>query len=146
MTDARIEETAKLIRDNPGLEVATINHLNLEWPRLRCFFFFQDEDPTKPDHSRAQIWRLAGLQESFYDMDKEYARAASEMAIPQLLMEINVTKEPRMAERRFRFMVSDPDLSWAFLLIAEHYDEEPMQQYLERILQAGDEENGGFGS
>jgi len=124
----------------------TTNPPELDWPRLRCFFLFKNEDPTKPDHGRARVWCFANLQELLYDMDKEYARAAARMAIPQLLNEINVTKEPRMAEQRFMLMVLKPYLSWAFLEKAERRNEEPLEQYFDRILRAGDEENGGSGS
>ena len=41
-------------------------------------------------------------RESYYDMDKEYSRVASRLAIPQLINEINVLKDPQQAEERFK--------------------------------------------
>ena len=40
------------------------------------------------------------------DEDKECSRKAAELAIPLLLKEINVMKQPQQAEQRFMFLAS----------------------------------------
>ena len=70
----------------------------------------------------------------YYSLDKEYSRKASGLAISQLLNEINVLREPQQAVRRFKFVVLNPGIYLASMLAAEVGDEEePFEQYLERI-------------
>ena len=70
----------------------------------------------------------------WYNLDKEYSRTVSQLAIPQLLNEINVLKDPLQAAHRFRFVVMRPDIYLASKLrAATDDDEEPLEQYFERI-------------
>jgi len=48
-------------------------------------------------------------------MDKEYSRTISMLAIPQLLDEINVLRDPQQAEQRFQSMVTNPEEYLSFL-------------------------------
>lgn len=141
-----IEETENLIKAVPDLKDATVNPPDLEWSRLRCFLLFKDEDPTKSGHVRVRVWCLANLQELWYGMDKERSRAASRLAIPQLLKEINVLREPGTAEQRFRFMILNPGLFRTLMMEPEDDHEEPLEQYFGRILYVADGEGGGAGS
>jgi hypothetical protein len=132
VTDALIEQTADIIKALPDLKDAMVNPPDLEWPRLRCVLSIKNEDLTKPDHVQVQAWCMMNLREVCYGLDKDYSHAASRLAIPQLLNEVNILREPQQAERRFRFMVLDPDLSWALLQeIAENETKEPFQQDFE---------------
>ena len=45
-------------------------------------------------------------------MDKVYSRAVSKPAVPQLIKDINVLRDPGQAVQRFKFMALDPDLPW----------------------------------
>ena len=134
----------------PDLKDAAATSEDLEWPRLRCFLFFKDEDPTKRDHHiRAQTWCLTNLRDLCYEMDKGYSQAASKIAIPQLVNEINVFGEPQKAELRFKSMVSDPELYHILMKKAEkdykdHKD--PLEKKFERVLHVDDEGNRGSGS
>lgn len=74
-------------------------------------------------------------------MDKEYSRTISRQAIPQLLKEINILREPLRAEQRFRLMATGP----VRVKTSENCDEEPLEQQLERTLHVDLRENGGFG-
>ena len=146
MTEVRVEGIAELIKATPGLEDTMANRPGLESPCLHCFFFFEHEDPTKPDDVQVQGWCLDRFQELLYDLDKEYSCTASRMAVSQLIVEINCLKDPPMAESRFGFMVTEPDLAGAFMEVAEKDDIEPLKRWLDRIPSAGDQENGGSGS
>jgi len=91
--------------------------------RLRCFFFFKYEDPAL-FHSRCRTWWMEDLQGQCYDMDKEYSRRASALAIPQLTNEINILRDPQQAEERFKLMSLGPDLSGTPMRKVEEDDEE----------------------
>jgi len=118
----------------PTLNDEIINPPGLEWSRLRCFYFFNG-DSTKPDHSQATGWSVPGLRVLFYGLDKEYSRKVSRLAIPQLLNEINVLREPQQAAQRFKSVVMDPDVLVESMRRAAEADdgEEPFERYLERI-------------
>jgi len=134
--DAYIEETATVLAVIPGYDDRMINHPGLEWPLLRCFFFFKEEGSAdKPYPIRFKGWSLPGLRALWYNLDKEYSREASRMAIPQLLKEINVLKDPQQARERFKCVVGNPGIYLASMLTAKAGDdqEEPFEQYLERI-------------
>jgi len=93
--------------------------------RLRCFFFFECEDPTAGFYyAQGHTWWITNLRELCYDMNKEYSRTASRLAIPQLMNEINILRDPQRAEERFEFMALDPGLSWAPIETAEEDNEE----------------------
>ena len=90
--------------------------------RLRCFFFFKYGDLSELCYARSRMWWMENLQELCYEMDKEYSRAASRRAIPQLMNEINFLRDPKQAEERLRLLAFGWDNSWArgsyrFLLI-----------------------------
>ena len=127
MTGAHIEETAKMVNVISGYEFedAMVNPEGPELPRLRCFLIFRNEDPTEPDYVRVLWWRMPGLQKIWYGLDKEYSRAVSRLAIPKLLTEINIRRQPRVAKELFRSMVANSDLFGAFMEGAETGDEEP---------------------
>jgi len=82
--DASIKRIADLVELMPDIQFAATNPPDVKLPHLRCFFFF--------------------------DVDKEHSRKASRLAIPQLLEEINVLKQPQQAEQTFVVMALDPDL------------------------------------
>lgn len=130
---ACLEKTAAMLGDVPNYDDTLVNPPDLDWPRLRCFCFFRDNDVTKPDFMRVLGWCLPGLR-VWYNLDKEYSRTASQLAIPQLLNEINVLRDPQQAAQRFRSVVAKPGIYMASLLrAADDNDEEPLEQYLERI-------------
>jgi len=93
----------------PDIQYTVDNPPDLEMPRLRCYFFFHGEDPTGFYQARAQAWCMPNLRE-LCNVDKEHSRKVSELAIPQLLKEINVLKQPQQAEQRFAFMATNPHL------------------------------------
>ena len=109
MTDALIKQNADMVEAIPGLTSLT-NPPDLKWPRLRCYFFIKNEDPTKSYQVRGQAWCVPDLRELYYDMDKDRSRKASRLALPQLLNEINVIREPQQAGRRIAILASNPDL------------------------------------
>jgi len=110
VTDTLIKRTADMVKVVPDTEGVAVNPPDLKWPRVRCYFFFEDENPTGSYQVRAQAWCLPNLREQYYDVDKERSRRASRLALPQLLNEINVMRVPQQAERMFEIMASDPDL------------------------------------
>jgi len=129
-----------------GFEDAMVSPQDLESPRLRCFFIFKDEDPTEPDYVRDLWWYLPTLQNLLYGLDKEYSRAISRLAIPALLTEINIRRQPREAKRLFWSMAVDPDLFLALTEVAEGCDGEQLGEHFERILRLSANKNGGSGS
>ena len=114
MVNAVIKETEHLATEGM-LEHAVISPAGLALPGLRRFLFFKDEDPTKQNHGRFQVWCSEGLRELWYNMDKDYSRVASRMAISQLFDEINVLREPLRAKQTFRLMVIDKAIASKFL-------------------------------
>jgi len=126
-----------MVKLAPGLKEAAETLPDLEWPRLRCFFFFRDDGPNKLDQARAQAWCLTNLLEVCYGMDKDHSRAISRLAIPQLLNEINVIGQPRQAAERFKYMVLDLDL---YRELTEKTDNggQPLEKQFEQILHVGD--------
>ena len=85
---------------------------------------------------------MTNLREACYELDKDYSRAVSKLAIGVLLDEGNVLQGPQHAEQLFRLMVTDPDLSWVLLEIAENDNDELLRQFL-GIGPEGEEGNGG---
>ena len=59
-------------------------------------------------------------------MDKEYSRTTSGLAIPQLMNEINLLRDPRQAEERLRLMAFGSDISWIPMEKAEEDNEESL--------------------
>ena len=141
MTDAIVREIANVPMSE--IEYAAVNPPGLEIPRLRCFFFFRGEDPTKPDLGRFQTWSPKDLRERWYDMDKNYSRAASRVAISQLLSEINILREPLRAEKRFKLLVSSRDMAQPLRGEVEAGSEELLEHRFEGVLRSIMMENGG---
>lgn len=131
MVHAQIEETARMVKLAPEFKDAAATPPDLEWPRLRCFFCFKNDGPVKLDQARVQAWCLTNLREVCYGMDKEHSRAISRLAIPQLLNEINVLGQPRQAEKRFKYMVLDPDLHRKTTEKADKDNEQPLEKRFE---------------
>ena len=130
-----------------------------EWPRLRCLVFIKDKrDPTRMERARVHSWCVANLREVYSDLDKDYSRAVAKQAIPLLVREINELKKPEEAVRKFQLMIEAPDAIRPFLDVLNmgisdddddddnEDDGELLQQYLEKLLGGGCEENYGTGS
>ena len=132
MTNAAIRETANLPTE--GIEHAVVNPPGVDLPRLRCFLLFKHEDPAEQNFGRVQSWCMEDLRESWYDLDKDYSRAASRVAIPQLLGEINILRDPLRAEERFGLLVSNQAFAQALLGKFEAGSEQSLEQRFERIL------------
>jgi len=112
-----------------------VDPAGLELPRLRCYLFFSHEDPTKPMKCRVDAWCLDDLRELWYEMDKDYSRAASRVAISQLTDEINILREPPRAKQRFRLLVSSQDMAEPLRENAvEEGREETLEHRFEQIL------------
>ena len=69
---------------------------------------------------------MSNLRSLCYDMDKEYSRTTSGLAIPQLMNEINLLRDPRQAEERLRLMAFGSDISCVPMEKAEEDNEEPL--------------------
>ena len=81
-------------------------------------------------------WCQPVLRLGWYNLDKEYSWMASRLAIPQLLNETNVLRDPQRAAERFRSVVMKPEVYYASMLRGRAYDdndEEPFEQYLDRL-------------
>ena len=124
----------------PAFDHWMVNPPDSECPRLCCFFFFKG-DSTRLDHVQAFGWGVPCLQAAYYNMDKEYSRKISRLAIPQLLNEINILKDPQQAERRFKSVVMmDPGiLSRPSLTAAAEAgdEEEPSNHHLPNTEEEG---------
>ena len=146
--EATITETARMTKEFPEMDYMMVNPPSLEYPRLRSFLFFGDEDPTKEGTGRIQAWCSPGLQD-LHKVDKEYSRTAALRAIPQLINEINVLREPEEAAQRFRFKMAlgqNISIPGVPVKIVNRGDDEPVADYLDRILNLSVGWNGGSGS
>ena len=141
MVDAVVRETTDLPTD--GVEFAVGNVPGLEWPRLRCFFYFRHEDPTVPEVGRIQSWSMQDLREVWYNMNKSYSRAASRVAISQLMNEINILGEPLRAEERFGLLVSNKTVAYGVQEEVHAGKEEMLEEGFEQILRIIMMENSG---
>ena len=141
---AAVAENPTVTKDMPEIEYAMVDPPNLEWPRLRCFLVFKDEDPTKPGHGRVRAWCTQGLQD-LYTMDKRLSRSAARLAIPQLLEEVNVLKKPQQTGERIGFKVAldrvFPGLPVE--VVKTRGVEESVDQYIDRFLRVALRKNGG---
>jgi len=87
---------------------------------------------------------VPNLRELCDRIDKDYSRrAASQLAIPLLLNEINLMGDPQEAEGRLRWMVEDQDLTRALMGAGGSDDGALFLRCLERILRGGDKKNSG---
>jgi len=119
----------------PSFDDAMVNPPGMEWPRLCCFFFFKG-DSIRPDHFQATRWCVPRLRVLYYSLNKEYSRKIFKLAIPQLLNEINILRDPEQAAQRFRSLVMDPGVLLASMFMARMKvgdGEEPFEQYIERL-------------
>ena len=121
-SEAVIKPCADIIKHFPKLaERLAISPPGLR-PRLRCVVFVKDkDDPTRMERVRVHsqcVPDLRGLRDS---IDKDYSRrAATKLAIPILLSEINLLGDPQEAERRLRSMVKEQGLTRKVIEMAEN--------------------------
>jgi len=150
VTAADIEETTKMFRIMSGCtfeDAPTVGPEGPELPRLRCFLIFKDEDPTGLDYVRVLWWCMPSLQKMWYGLDKEYSRAVSRLAIPVLLIEINIRRQPREAKQFFGSIAMNPDVFSPLVEAAEAGDDELLWERFERIdAQLNAKKDGGSGS
>jgi len=132
--DIVIRDIAGVARGEPELDYIMLNPPDLEWPRIRCFLFFDDEDPSKQGHGRIQGWCLPGIRE-LSEVDKDYSRAAARKAIPQLLNDINIVKDPQQSELRFKPMVMLPGIPVVSIPMTGP-GEDPLGPLFEHILRS----------
>jgi len=92
----------------PGIKDMVTNPPNLKWPRLRCLLIFRGENPTEIPEVRVLPWSMPDFRRLCYDTDKDRSHAASKLALPHLLTEINTVKEPQEAGQRFKSMALNP--------------------------------------
>ena len=112
VTEVTINRVADIVRIMPSFEDGPVpNPPAPGLSRLRCYFFFEHEDPAvKLYHTKCRTWWRTYLKERCYDMDKEYSRVVSMLAVPQLMKEINILRDPQQAVGRFEIMALDRDL------------------------------------
>ena len=104
-----IERVADMIKAMPSIIEVVSDLPGPDMPRLRCVFLFESANPDESIYVRAYGWWMENLREHYFEMDKEYSRMTSMLAIPQLVNEINFLGNPKQAEERFRSMAcSDP--------------------------------------
>ena len=127
-----------------GVEFAVDNVPGHEFPCLRCFFFFKHEDPAQPGFGRIQSWTMEDLRELWYTLDKDYSRAASRVAISQLLNEINFLREPLRAEERFGILVANQATAQELLEKMHAGNEGSLEQRFEQILRLIVMKSGGY--
>ena len=98
-TEAAVKPCADIIKAFPKLAERLATGPPELRPRLRCIVFVKDkDDPTRTERVRVHSRCVPNLRELRDTINKNYSRrAASKLAIPLLLNEINVMKEPRLA-------------------------------------------------
>ena len=128
VTHAHIERVADLVGIlPPDLTDAPASPPDPGSSRLQCFFIFECDSPGgELSQAQGTTWWATNLRELSCDMDKEHSRTVSRLAIPQLINEINVLRDPQQAAKRFGIMALDPDLSWASMERAEEDVEGPL--------------------
>jgi len=142
VTDAFIGEAGHLLPENI-VERTEISPPGLELPRLRCYLRFKHEDSIESDYGRFQAWCIEDLRELWYNMDKAYSRAASRVAISQLMNEINVVREPLRAEEKFQLLVTNQAMVQALLDRVRAGSEGSLEQRFGELLRLIMMENGG---
>lgn len=115
--ETAIQSYADVVKLVPELERAVANPPGYsERPRLRCLVFIKDKnDPTQMERARVHSWCAGNLREVYFDLDKDYSRAAAEQTIPFLVREINGSRNPKEVARKFQLMVEAPDAVRPFL-------------------------------
>ena len=108
-----IERVADLVKMAPSITDVETDPPRPGMSRLRCFFFFKYGGPDESCYARSRGWWMKNLQGLCYDMDKEYSRTTSRLAIPQLMNEINFLRDPQQAEERFKRMAFGSGVSCA---------------------------------
>ena len=144
MEKALIDETANVLNNAPSGydDSMAVNPPGMEWPRLRCYLFFkEDQDPTKSTFLRAIGWCQPHLQEVWYDLDKEWSSLAAKLTIPELLHEINIERDPQVAGETFKFMAEHPDASWALMDMEDAGDGYLSARDVERLTRLLEEQN-----
>ena len=85
---------------------------------------------------------MPNLRELCDSIDKDYSRrAATQLAIPLLLNEINFLEDPQEAEGRLRWMAEDQGLVRTFMGAAQNNDGLLFWRCMERVLRGGDKKN-----
>ena len=134
MEDALVNLIANMTRARPDVEDVMVITLDPGAPSLRCFLFFKNEDdPAGSYYCRIPTWSIKDLREVRCNMKKEDSRAASRLAIPQFIKEVNVLRDPEQAVERFSCtldLISSGPPVWD----AEKDDENPLEKHFERLL------------
>ena len=125
MKDATTKTYEEMLKVTPHLTDPTADSPGPGLSRFRCFFFFTYDDPELV-HTRTRTWWIPNLQELYYDMDKEYSRANSKLALPRLVTEMNILRDPQQAAARFKLIASGPELSGTPMEEAEKDNEESL--------------------
>ena len=110
---ANVCPVADLIKISPSLGSAVAVPTPSPGPGLSCLccvFYFKHGNPEFC-HGRHRTWWTANIRELYHNTDKEYSQVAAIIATRQLENEINVLKNPRQAEERFRVIASGAGLS-----------------------------------
>ena len=95
-----IEPYADMVKIHPYLTDVSTNPPGPGLSRFRCFLFFTYED-SDLIHAQSRIMWLENVREFYYNMDKEYSRVNSMLAIPRLVTEMNILRDPQRALERF---------------------------------------------
>jgi len=72
------------------------------------------------------MWWMENIREVYYNMDKEYSRVNSRLALPRLVTEMNILRDPQQAVERFRLISSGPGHSGTPTEEAENDNEDPL--------------------
>ena len=87
---------------------------------------------------------VPNLRELCESIDKDYSRrAASQLAIPLLLNEINLMGDPEEAQGRLRWMVDDQSLTRALMGVGDNSDGTLFLRCFEQILRGGQKKKSG---
>jgi len=128
-----VERIADVVKALPDFEWTLVRTQDPELPCLISFSIFEYEGLSV--HPRCHSWCVPNLRVVGYGMDKGYSRAISRLAIPRLLNEINVLREPQQAVERFsRILALDPISSGVPVGNAGSYDENTLEEYFKQIL------------
>ena len=124
--DAIIKTYTDMLEVSPDLKNAAVNPPRPGLSHFRCFFFFTYEDHPEFVHTRSRIWWMENIREVYYNMDKEYSRVNSMLALPRLVTEMNILRDPQQAVERFRLISLCPGLPGTPTEEAEKDSEKPL--------------------